>query len=386
MKNYYKLKIILFWLLFLIVIEKGVAQTLNIQRLVSKFEEFDLAINKGEGYSKALNNAGTLAWAESYLLDSYIEMYESTGDEKYLKKFIKQANDVITNTDKARKAKDYKGRERVGWSAIKYTVDNKPMVFAVHTGMIVYPFLKFALLVNKKNLKDYKDLAQSYINFSELAIKEFDNQYFFDLTKNEGFYIWEGDEPLKTDLKASIPLNYQTALGRCLILLYNLTKDSSYLKKAEGIARYFKNNIVFEDDRYIWGYRAELKKYPQVEDISHGAIEVEFAILAFKSGIVFEYKDMLKFVNTFKKLQKSEGFYKFVNATDDKSEKPYINAPGDQSDAVGRWLDLSEFDCSVYNSVKNYFVKNKFKSQKEHPQVMLGLAKLIKYWGVLEEK
>lgn len=386
MKAYYNYKIILFIALLLCIIQKSLAQSFDRQFLISKFEEFDLAINNGNGYSKSFNDAGTLAWAESYLLDSYLEIYESTGDEKYLKKFIKQANDVISNTDQARKINDYKGRERVGWSATKYTIDNKPMVFVVHTGMIVYPFLKFALIVKNKSLRDYENVAKDYITFSQLAIKEFDNQYKFDTTKNEGFYLWEGDEPLKTDLKAPIPLNYQTALGRCLLLLYILTNDKNYLEKAEGIARYFKNNLVLEDGRYIWGYRADIKKYLQVEDISHGAIDLEFAVLAFKTGIVFNYNDMLKFANTFKKLQKNDGFYKFLNATDGKTENPYVNAPGDQSDAVGRWLDLSEFDCGVYNSVKSYYVKNKLKSKKEHPQVLLGLTKLIKYWSMCESK
>lgn len=385
MKNYI-LKIIKASILFLCFINSGIAQSLERQLLISKFEELDLSINNGEGYSKSLNDAGNLAWAESYLLDAYLEMYEVTLDQKFLKKFIKQANEVISNTDKARRLKDYKGRERIGWSATKYTIDNKPMVFGVHTGMIVYSLLKFALIVKNQSLKDYEKIAKDFISFSQLALKEFDNQYRFDVIKKEGFYQWEGEEPLKTDLKAPIPLNYQTALGRCLLLLYVLTNDNSYLEKTEGIAKYFKNNIKLENERYIWGYRAEIQKYPQVEDISHGAIDLEFSILCYKFGIVFERKDMFRFVNTFYNLKKDMGFYKFVNGTDDKPDKQYSNAPGNQSDAIGRWLDLSEFDCGVYDNVKDYFIKNKLESKKEHPQVLLGLAKLIKYWSVCEKR
>jgi len=40
----------------------------------------DSSINRGRGYADSTNYSGLLAWGESYLLRSYVEMYEATRD------------------------------------------------------------------------------------------------------------------------------------------------------------------------------------------------------------------------------------------------------------------------------------------------------------------
>ena len=362
---------------------------INKDWLIKKFIKLDLAINNGEGYSNYTNEVGTLAWAESYLLESYLDMYLATKDINFIEKFVQHAEKVVNNTDKARSVKDYKGRSRIGWSATKYTVDNKPMIFLVHSAMITYPLAKFSLIVkNDKNFNKYSKIANKFLNLTIEAIKEFDPQFRYDEKTGEGSYWWEGDEPLKTDLKAPPPFNFSLSAGRVFVLLYKITKEKVYLDKATSLAKYFKHNLILtEDNAYLWGYRADIKKFPAYEDISHGGIDLDFAILCAENGIIFDENDMKRFVNTLLRLKKADdGFFNYVNKTDILGENSNIGGKkADLSFTIGRWLELSQFDCSAYKVIAPFLIKRINNSEKEHPIVLLGLAKLIKYYDKCEK-
>ncbi len=85
------------------------------------FDKADTALNNGNGYKNGLG--GLLAWGESYIMLSYVEMYRATKDTCYLDKLIDHADCVLANRDDNRKFRDYSGRSRAAWSvAEKYTV------------------------------------------------------------------------------------------------------------------------------------------------------------------------------------------------------------------------------------------------------------------------
>lgn len=355
----------------------------NKNLLIKKFEKLDSAINNGNGYINYTNENGTLAWAQSPLLEAYLEVYQNTKDYIYIKKFIHQANHIIAKTDKERGIKDYKGRTRIGWSAIKYSKDKKtPLVHLLHTGMILYPLLKFCSLIKTDaSLSPYSETANLFIQIAEEAISEFEDQWRFNKEKDEGCYWFEGDEPILTNLKLPMPLNHNLSIGRVILKLYKLTEKENYLKKCKALGSFFKKNIIeTPKGSYIWGYRPIPYTFSQIEDISHGSIDVEFAIEMYRNSLIFNYEDMKKFVQTFISLKKDGKFFKYVNATDDLPGKFNPNAPGDLSDSIGRWLELSEFDCLVYKFGFEYFTNRIKNSQREHPQILLGLSKLIKYY------
>ena len=110
-----------FMILLLFLGAEALAAPLDKGGMRNLFDAMDAAINDGEGYSKYNNAAGTLAWAQGYLLESYLDMYEGTGDGAYLDKFVRQAGRVARATDKTRGAKDYMGMSRTGWSSTKYS-------------------------------------------------------------------------------------------------------------------------------------------------------------------------------------------------------------------------------------------------------------------------
>jgi hypothetical protein len=351
--------------------------------LSERFIAFDMAINKGEGYSTYDNAEGKLAWAESYLMESYLVMYEATKDKKWLDKFVAHAQRVVNNSDKARGIKDYRGRSVVGWSSLIYSPQygwkkgdkiepstaNKPWImFWGHTGMISYPFVRFAIIVQGDPwLSGYTEQAVSLVKAAEEAVAVFDKEWRFDASSGEGYFITEKDDPVNGNLRQ--PLERDLAMGRVYIGLCRLGKGQKYCERAKALATMFKNRLKVENERYVWNASG-----PHVEDISHGSTDVAFACDAYDANIVFTKKDMLLFSRTLTAAYQGSQFSKFIDGTgvDDSALR--------QSTSSGRWLDLSAFGCEPYKTVYSFFEKYLTTPRTMvSPQVLLGISKLVKY-------
>jgi len=352
--------------------------------LIDRFTAFDMALNKGEGYSSSDNAEGKLAWGESYLMESYLVMYEATHDKKWLDKFLAHGQRVVNNTDKARGTKDYKGRSVVGWSSLIYSPQygwkpgdkiqpstvNKPWImFWGHTGMIIYPFVNFAIIVQgDPGLSGYTEQAASLVKVAEEAVAVFDKDWRFDASSGEGYFIAEKGEPARGNQRE--PLDRDLAMGRVYIGLCKLGREQEYCERAKALATMFKNRLKLEKDRYVWNGPG-----PHVEDISHGAIDITFACDAFDARIEFTRNDMLLFSRTLTGAFNGSQFAQFIDgAGDDDSVYSY-------SLSSARWLDLSAFGCQPYKTVHSFFEKYLTTPRAMvSPQVLLGISKLIKYW------
>jgi len=352
-----------------------------INLIIDKFNEIDKNINNGEGYSFYLNDQGFLAWGESYILESYIEMYLATNDLYYLNKFIIHADRVIKNSDFYQQIKDYKSKIRYGWSSKKYSIDNVNHVHMVHTGVITFPLLLFCDLVKKNNLFQYIDKLKEYLRFSELAIREFDSQYTFEPFSETAYYYFDETEPIKTNLYNLMPCNSVSALGRSILMLYLITGNNEYLIKSIAIAKFFKNYVFVEkEDRYIWGYRPILFINKQIEDFSHGSIEVSFVELLYSCGIIFEKEDIERLINTFLFMRKENNISYYIDGTfKGKSDKINYTLKSTW------WLDLSKYSYDVYQFVFNNFIEFKKSNIENSAAIMLTLAKLAKYFHLYSD-
>ena len=358
------------------------------KQLIIEFDERDNSLNNGEGYSNysIFNEDGTLAWGQSYLLNAYIDMYEVTKDIKYIQKIISQADKLIANTDQARNLRDYRGNSVLGWGATTYSLNNIRVVYLVHTGMITYPLVKFAMLVEyDKNLRSYRQKASEYKKFSTEALSFFDPEWKFNQDNGEGFYTFKEIEQPDTNetnpnnLQRSLPLpfNQQLAAGRTMLMLCQLSKKSPFCDKSEALAKHFKNRIILETNgSYVWKYwyGDVLKVYPVIEDVSHGAIDIDFAILAYRNGIVFDKNDLERFVKTYtKNISRQEGIANSVNGREGLVETSY-------EPVVGLWMELAEYDCTVWHDFRLILEENEISSSDT--VAMLGIAKLAKYYNL----
>ncbi len=80
------------------------------------FDALDLGFNNGDGLKNETNESfGQLGWGESYVLQSYLLMYEANGDAYYLDKAADHIDSVLANRDHVRGVTDWKGRSLPGW-------------------------------------------------------------------------------------------------------------------------------------------------------------------------------------------------------------------------------------------------------------------------------
>ncbi|AEB10478.1 hypothetical protein [Desulfobacca acetoxidans] len=384
--------------------QKGYCENFDRSWLIAKFTELDLALNNGEGFSKDTNEEGKLAWAESHLLEAYIEMYQATGNFLWLDKFLNHAKRVLNSNDYARGIKDYKGRSLYGWSAqrpvhpigwkpgnkIDLTLVNKPrVVFWVHSGMICYPLIKFSLLAKYDNLPNkYSRESDKIVSFVEKAMQEFNYKWRYNDNLQEGYYVFD-NEPVYGNPTSGLPenkitkeyrssINSDLALGKVFIILYQVTNNTEYYLKAKALANKFKKQLVVKGNYYIWKYRyAEDQGLSKVyEDISHGGTDITFAYDAYNADIVFNIDDIKLFSHTYINMYKNGRFSTYVSGEGDKPDYSLTSA---------RWLDLSTVNPEVFNIGFNYLTNHIKNINRDHPVALLGISKLLKYGNNLKQ-
>lgn len=332
----------------------------NLRQL---FDRLDQGVSNGDWYIGYNNETGTLAWGEARVMRAYLCMYQVTGDIHYLDKFVKHADSVLKMRDSIRGVTDYRGLSLPAWrSGDLFTKGRGYYLYAVHTGMIAYPFAGFAKIVySNPSLANYKSNADTYLQAAKDAV--FVHEADFVDNGTTGYYRDPKGCPEGFD-GLGIPFNQYLAMARAELILYEVTKEKPYLDRVTKMANHFKSYLETDQStnsyqwRYWWGpgfdgYTAadylstNTPFYPGLkgyEDITHGEIDVDFAYLAFKDGIVFNKSDMQQFGNTVeKKMLHSDGNVAIL-----------VNGEGtiDENVYIGGWLRYHKYAPSLFNYFK----------------------------------
>ncbi len=287
-----------------------------------------------------LTGAG-LAWGESYRLMAYVSLFEGTGDVLFLVKAMERMDWVLSVRDDKRRIRD-EIRKRVmpAWCSKKYT-KGRNYAWIVHAGMITYPMARLVFLVRRDPALrgKYGSKADLYAAAVEETVRAFNGDWREDRAKGEGWYFCDY-------LKRELPLNMQNSMGRTLTALWLASGEGAYRKKAEMLARYLKKRLRKKGGRYIWPYWPNDRR--GVEDVSHGAINVDFAFCCFRAGILFTKEDMLRFAGTFRACcRPGKGFARRV---DGKGDLGY-------SSAMAGWGHLGFLAPEVRKKIFRYFRK-----------------------------
>jgi len=186
--------------------------------------------------------------------------------------------------------------------------------------------------------------ADSYLKKIKESVDCFDNEW--REVGDEGFYELPPGAPYPPSYHREA-FNLLLALGRTIVELYAIEKDNKYLNKAERLARFFKSRLTLGlNNSYNWTYTSE---HTTVEDISHGAIEVDFAVLCYRNSIVFTKQDLQRFANTLiEVVQQPDGtLAMYVDGTG-VSDVQYTTQ-------CFRWLELTLVDKRLYDLCKNIY-------------------------------
>ncbi|HET6456976.1 MAG TPA: hypothetical protein VFI02_21460 [Armatimonadota bacterium] len=87
-----------------------------------KCEELYSKLPKDDPWLKT-QDGSSLAWGEAGVIHAILDLYEATGDTKYLKEVVRRGDRMLSHRDDVRGFKDWSGKAHKAWSmAIKYTV------------------------------------------------------------------------------------------------------------------------------------------------------------------------------------------------------------------------------------------------------------------------
>ncbi len=314
---------------------------------------------------KGAETPGDYAWGESYLLSAYVEMYEATGDAKYLDTFVSRYRVLLSlRDDKKGRTDEVRGRTVAGWGTTGYS-KGKRTCWVVHAGMLTAPAARFVRLVKeRRRLRGYRKTAGEFAAALEETAAAFESDWKAGPNPDEGCYM----EPC---LGKYMPLNQQNALGCALLDLAAATGKKQYQERAAAMARFFKRRLQLTDNgAYRWSYWPNLEP-PYAhgsEDISHAAINVAFAVRCYENKVVFTKEEIERFAATFLKVvHRGGGRFADDVGGGGKGVPTY-------SQQAGRWGVLAGVNPEVARVIRDYFFRQ--DPPLAGPTTLLALAYL----------
>ena len=346
-----------------------------------RYEEANASINSGDGYKTSNNENATLAWGESYIMMSYMAMYRATGDTLYLDRLADHADHVHASRDDVAGVTEFNGKSSACWRCTKYQPNNEPYCYVVHSGMLTYPMADLSALIYETPAlwevatydgSTYKEKADLFVARVEEVVAYHDFQWHIGPGVGQGHYVFDPAASFLDHAGDEMPLNQQNAMGRTLVALYLATGKAEYLQKAIGLANRFAAALALQGSgAYAWNYWGGGYSAPG-EDISHAAINVDFARICGEHGIVFSETDLRRFGNTFFK-----NVYKDSSTLADNVGGTGSTNGGSYKPQCGRWVPLSPYHPSVYAIVRNIY--DSYDTATGSGSVVLGFANLALY-------
>lgn len=234
---------------------------------------------------------GNFAWGLSYALRAFVGLYNMTGNMMWVDRAVEWADYLVDYSDVNGDGEPAWGNYNSTWGRDAYEY----VEFTVHDGVISTPLLELAILIRQHDeLSSDPALASRADRYIALVKEIVDrhHRYWTDVTQESGYY-W--DAPTLSD---RMIVNRFAALGISEIMLSDIIGDDEYLTNPRKMAKLIKDNLWYipENDCYEWSYEiGEMRR----EDVSHGSIDLEFMIRAYRHGLHFNDTDMRRLVNTY---------------------------------------------------------------------------------------
>jgi hypothetical protein len=262
-----------------------------------------------------------------------------------------------------------------------------------YVGIIYHPLLRFAALVRKTPaLAAHKGAADRFVAAADESFEELQAHWRNGFGDDEGYYI--NCLPGGPEAYDGVPhaFNYLGKLTCSELLLFELTGKAPYHERATRMCNLFKHRLtrVGEGQRakYVWNYWSEPvttgwtaadgvsintphhAPWAQVEDTSHGALNVQMVTAAASAGVVFDHEDVRRMARTFVEnvaLPDRSGFFGHVDGTNPNSRY--------KTTRVNGWLSLSTADPRVLEAAREIY-QNRGKDDLRDLAALLKLDKI----------
>lgn len=255
-----------------------------------------------------------------------------------------------------------------------FQMTSKPSIFAVHTGMITYPMASFVRLIRSspvlaRNAR-YRRKAHEFLRAVRQAVAVHDPEWR-ENDAGEGYLIWLKGSAQQWD-GSEQPINQTLGWGQTVAELAMITGEETYRHRTQAMANMLRRELAVDaGNAYTWHYwptfgnmyngyaktgspETDISLYNpnlgsqlrQIEDVSHAAITVEFAVRAFRAHLGMNGQDMARMARTF-----TQNVARTVNGVPTTGVR--IHGGGGASTTyahqAARWMPLAAFDREVYN-------------------------------------
>lgn len=254
------------------------------------------------------------------------------------------------------------------------TLKSIPLAYTGYLGIIYNPMLRMAEFAKTKpELANLISAANRFIQAAEESYKDANTRLWRNgPNKGEGYYLTcERGESFPAD-NVGQPINF-LAMHTCTQLaLFRLTGKKEYRERSEKMSQLLKNRLQYikEGDLYTWTYWYEpmttvgwkpedqlssnvmfYKGAPNMEDTSHGVLDIAMVMAANRENLVFTNDDLSRFSNTLLNnvlLPDRTGIRRAVDGKggDHAAYFPILHG----------WLELAAANPEVYHEIRKTYL------------------------------
>ena len=311
--------------------------------------------------------------------ETFSDLSTDPNDERFIEKLVNDPmSPYSTRGGEFTDVKSNLIRVKIAGSSIpaaqSITLKSIPLAYSGYLGIVYNPLLRLAELAKSKaELADLRPAAMRFIKATEESYKDASARLWRNgPNKGEGYYLTcERGESFPAD-NVGQPINFLGMHTSSQLALYRLTGKKEYLERSEKMARLLKNRLMYNQnsDLYVWTYWYEpmttigwkpedmlssnvmiYKGSANVEDSSHGVLDIAMVAAANRARIVFTKEDLLRFSNTLLKnviLPDRSGIRRAVDGKggDHAAYFPILHG----------WLELAAYNPEVYQEIRKTYL------------------------------
>ncbi len=333
---------------------------------------------------------GVLAWRLGYLLKAYVLMADVTSSPFYLEKARSLVAFMFDHTDRARAARgaldvredpyhsgpqplfDDKTLAAPGWRKV---FNGETRIEPLIDGHIAHHIMQFVdLVLSDHRFSAYRPYARAVLTqvreIIDFHVSLWRSDRYRDVSGSyynarRGGGIWSNP----------VPYNQSATMLAAALLVDRHDPVPEYREMARRLVAYFRTHMRERAGRLSWHYDPyDPENNAPSEDVGHGAIDVEFLVLAEQASIEGADRALMrKLARTFTELMaQSDGSVKHrVIGTGQDAKK------GDRESTAFGWLALAAYEPSVYDHVLAIY--QRYQSPPDWERGLAGWASLMKH-------
>jgi hypothetical protein len=244
-----------------------------------------------------LYNRGQLySWQWSFWGRAALELYEATGETRFLNLLVGAAHNVMAARDDRHGIVDENQKRVVkSWgSVISFGGPQMRGTDVTATGLITLPILQLA-----NRLAARGELDEEVAGLAQQCAPSFDEYetFYVDLPKFDAGCYRYAFIPQAID-----PTNHINAFGAGLVELYAFTQEPRHLERARKLLNFYRGSMVVDQDGAIstpYEQDPEFKKHPKSEWFWKMTVSAELPLALARYGLLVKEVEMIGIARTY---------------------------------------------------------------------------------------